>query len=155
MKHKEIIKRISIGVVICMASLLTYKFISWNSWKVKEALQLKSNILKEPGAVNFSLKKDNIVLFHKSFEFNSRGHYYIVNHFDISPYVNSDQKLSSMVELNNRTIFPGVLYRYKTLYIIDCERNYLVFTPKDFGIENISQLEETLPAIIKEITKEQ
>lgn len=152
MKKQELIKKASIGLIILIITLLTFKFIMWNWWKVEGAVKLAKGILKAPSAVNLTILKENSILFQKSFAYNHEGNYYIVNHFDIFPYLSD---YSTIFELNGQKAASIVLYRFKTFNIVDIQNHYFLFTTgkSNRGIEAFLDVKTSIPYIIHSLFK--
>ncbi len=152
MKKQELIKKASIGLIILTIILLTFKFIMWNWWKVEGAVKLAKGILKAPSAVNLTILKENSILFQKSFAYNHKGNYYIVNHFDIFPYLSD---YSTIFELNGQKAASIVLYRFKTFNIVDIQNHYFLFTTgnSNRGIAAFLDVKTSIPYIIHSLFK--
>lgn len=136
------------GFLILIVTLLTFKFIMWNYWKVERAAVLAKGIINAPSAVNLTLTQKNTgtPLYRKSFVYNPNGNYYIINRFDITPYI--DYNLNVHVTVNGQTTQSPLLYRFKAFNIITFKDYYLVFTGRDCGIEEFIELKDTIPIII-------
>jgi hypothetical protein len=155
-EHREIMKKIGIGIIIIVVSVLTFKFIMWNKWKVERAAVLTEKILRAPAAVNLTLVHNNGILYQKSFANNPDGNYYIVNHFDITPHIDKADRLTLTVIVNGQKAVPVGLHRFKTFNIIRCTGFdpdtdtgiYFAFTTGDCGMEEFLRLIQSLPAII-------
>jgi len=166
-EHREILKKIGIGIIIIVASVLTFKFIMWNKWKVERAAVLTGKILRAPTAVNLTLGDNNGILYQKSFANNPTGNYYIVNQFDITPHIDKTNRLTLRVNVNGQTAVPTTLHRFKAFNIIRCTGFdpdtdtdadtdadtdiYFAFTTADCDIEAFVRLIQSLPTIIKTI----
>jgi hypothetical protein len=157
MKYEGIIKKIAVGMAILLVTLLTYKFIAWNSWKVKEAVTIGKRILNEPSAVNLKLLKEDKTVFQKSFTFNPKS-FYIINSFDITPYITktgNDFKISLGFYVNSRPSRQADLHRLDMYDIVNCGGRYFVFTRPGFPIETIPGLEKSMPSIINSMSGKQ
>ena len=152
MKKQELIKKAGIGLIILLITLLTFKFIMWNFWKVERAIKRAKGILQAPSAVNLTILKENSILFQKSFAYNGEGNYYIINHFDIFPYLSD---YSTIFELNDQKVASIVLYRFKTFNIVDIENHYFLFTTgkSSHGIEAFLEIKTSIPDIIHSLFK--
>jgi hypothetical protein len=151
MKKQPLLKTIGSGLIILIVTLLTYKFIMWNSWKVEQAVTQAKKILAAPPALNLTLSKDNTLLFQKSFAHNSRGNYYIINHFDITPYL--DENLDLTMSVNHQYNQSLMLYRFKHFNIIVFRDCHFVFTTARCGIEEFIKLKDSMPLIIHSLSK--
>jgi hypothetical protein len=152
MKKKELVKKASVGLILLIITLLTFKFIMWNWWKVEGAVKLAKGILKAPSAVNLTILQENSILFQKSFPYNHKGNYYIVNHFDITPYLSD---YSTIFELNGQKAASIVWYRFKTFNIVDVQNHYFLFTTDDRnrGIETFLEVKNSMPNTIRSLFK--
>ncbi|UCH95894.1 MAG: hypothetical protein JSV88_03350 [Candidatus Aminicenantes bacterium] len=156
MKKQLFLKTIGNWLVILIVILLSYKFFMWNYWKVERAAALTKKILKAPPAVNLVLSKDHTPVFQKSFAYNPRGNYYIVNQWDITPYIadddnngtNHDSKFTLEVSVNNQIAESLSVHRFKTFNIITYRDHYFVFTTPDCSIEEFVKLKDSIPSII-------
>jgi hypothetical protein len=154
-KHREILKKIGIGIIICIVSVLTFKFIMWNKWKVERAAVLAKKIFRAPAAVNLTLSNNNGILFQKSFAHNPNGNYYIINHFDITPHVDKANRLKLTLMVNGQEAVPVDLHRLKSVNILHCTGFdpdiYFAFTTSDCEMEEFIRLIHSLPAIINSL----
>ena len=153
MKNKILLKKIGQVLLIFIITLLTFKFIMWNWWKIDRATALAKGIIKAPSAVNLTLSGKNTgsVLFRKSFAYNSNGNYYIINQFDISPYIGHNLKITLTV--NRQNAQSPSLHRFKTFNVVTVKGRHFVFTTPDCGIEEWVELKKNLPAIIDSLDK--
>jgi hypothetical protein len=153
-------KNAGIGFIILIITLLTFKFIMWNFWKVENAVKLTKGILNAPSAVNLTILKGNSILFQKSFAYNREGNYYIVNHFDITPHLSNDSAIFRL-KLNNQKITSIVLYRFKTFHIVNIKDHYFVFPigksnikiKSHSDIETFVEIRDSIPFIIHSLFK--
>jgi hypothetical protein len=154
-RKQEIIKKIGIGVIICAASVLTFKFLMWNYWKVERTATLAKKILRAPAAVNLTLSNRGGVLFQKSFVYNPDGNYYIVNHFDIAPYIDQANRLTLNLGINRRQSVSAAVHRFETFNLLHCTGFdadiYFAFTTGDCDMEEFVRLIRLLPSIINSL----
>jgi hypothetical protein len=152
MNKQALIEKAGIGFIILIITLLTFKFIMWNFWKVENAVTLTKGILDAPSAVNLTILKGNSVLFQKSFAYNRKGNYYIVNHFDITPFL---RDYSIRFELNGQKYASIVLYRFKTFNIAAFQNHYFLFTTgkSSRDIAAFSEIRTSIPGIIHSLFK--
>ncbi len=151
MKKQLLLKTIGSGLIILIVTVLTYKFIMWNFWKVEQAATQAKKILAAPPALNLTLSKDNTILFQKGFAHNSHGNYYIINHFDITPYIGENLDLTLLVNRQNNDSL--LLYRFKQVNIIVFRDYHFVFTTSRCGIEEFIKLKNSMPLIINSLSK--
>jgi len=158
MKKQALLKTVANGLIILVVTVLTYKFIMWNSWKVKQAVEQAQKILAAPPAINLTLSKDNTVLFQKSFAHNSQGNYYIINHFDISPHIqqtggNKGSIFPFRMTINgqNKKNQSLRLHRFKTFNMVTVNGYHFVFTVSNCKIEDFVKIKNCLPFIIREL----
>ena len=161
MKKQALLKTIGSGVIILFVTVLTYKFIMWNFWKVEQALIQAKKILAAPPAINLTLSKDNTVLFQKSFAHNSQGNYYIINHFDITPYIHQIPGDKSpgfplRVSINDQNKKNQIidLHRFKTFNMVTVNGYHLVFTVSNCKIEDFLKIRQCLLFIIRVLFRE-
>ncbi|MCP5048161.1 MAG: hypothetical protein GY940_13400 [bacterium] len=145
---KALLKKAAIPALLGLVTLLTFKFIMWNSWKVDRAVNLAKQTINAHPAVNLTLSKGNDSLFRKSFPYNPDGNYYLVNRFDITPYITDTGSLTLGLSVNGEAASSMVLYRFKTFNILDFEDTYFVFTIEGSGIEAFVRLRNTIPFIL-------
>jgi len=151
MKKQALLKTVGSGLMVLVVIVFTYKFTGWNSWKVAQAVTQAKKVLSAPPAVNITLSKDNTVLFQKSFAHNSQGNYYIINQFDISPYIGENLDLSlSINRQNNDSLW---LYRFKSFNIIVSRDYHVVFATPRCGLEEFIKVKESMPLIIDSLSK--
>jgi len=151
MKKQSLQKTLVSGLLILIVIVFTYKFIRWNYWKVKQAVTQAKTILAAPPAINITLSKDNTILFQKSFANNSQGNYYIINQFDISPYIGENLDLTLSVNRQNKDSL--LLYRFKHFNIIDFGGYHFLFTTPRCGIEEFIKVKDNMPLIINSLSK--
>lgn len=155
-------KTIGSGLIILIVTVLTYKFIMWNFWKVEQAVTQAKKILAAPPAINLTLSKDNTILFQKSFARNLQGNYYIINHFDITPYIhqigsNKGSRFplrASINDQNKKNQFLQ-LHRFKTFNMITVNSYHFVFTVSNCKIEDFLKIKKCLPFIIQELFRDE
>jgi hypothetical protein len=154
-QQQEILKKIVIGILIAVVSVLTFKFLMWNYWKVERSAVLAKKILQAPAAVNLTLSNREEVLFQKSFANNPNGNYYIINQFDITPHIDKANRLTLTVMVNSQKAVPVEVHRFKTVNILHCTGFdpdiYFAFTTSGCEIEEFVHLIQSLPSIIKAI----
>lgn len=151
MKKQPLLKTIGSGLVILIVMGLTYKFTRWNYWKVEQAVTQAKKILTAPPALNLTLSKTNTVLFQKSFAQNSQGNYYIINQFDITPYIGDNLDLT--LSINRQNSDSPWLYRFKHFNILASRGCCFVFTNPRCGIEEFIKMKDSLPLIIASLPK--
>ena len=153
MKNKEILAKIGQGLLMLIITLLTFKFIMWNNWKLERAATLAEGIIKAPSAVNLTLTQKNTgtILFQKGFPHNPKGNYYIVNQFDITPYI--DDNLNITVTVNDQIVQTLSLHRFKNVNAVTFKDYYLFFTTRNCGIEEFIKLKDSIPSIIDSLVK--
>ena len=151
MKKQLLLKTVGSGLIILIVIVFTYKFIRWNYWKVGQAVTQAKKILAAPPAINITLSKDNTVLFQKSFANNSQGNYYIINQFDITPYIGENLDLTLSINRQNNDSL--LLYRFKNFNIIVSRDCHFVFTTPRCGIEEFIKVKDSMPLIINSLSK--
>jgi hypothetical protein len=148
---KDIFKKAAVPLLLGVVTLLAFKFFMWNSWKVERTKYLAESYFNAPSAVNLELSRGPDVLFEKSFPYNPAGRYYLVNGFDIMPYVKEEGKIGFLgvaVTVNRPRTRPDRLYRFKDFNIMEVQGAYFVFTSAGGGIKNLVRLRKNLPVII-------
>jgi hypothetical protein len=150
-KNKSLLKKVSNGLIILIVTVFTYKFIMWNFWKLEQAATQAKKILEAPPAVNLILSKGNSILFQKSFPCNVKGKYYIINHFDITPFI--DDKLDLIMSVNKTSSDSLLLYRFKHFNIISFRDYCFIFTTRDCRIEEFLKLIDEMPRIMDSLPK--
>jgi len=150
-KKQSLLKTVGSGLIILIVIGFTYKFTRWNYWKVEQAVTQAKKILAAPPAVNITLSKDNTVLFQKSFAYHSQGNYYIVNQFDITPYIGENLDLT--LSVNGETGDSLWLYRFKHFNIIVFRGYHFVFTTPHCDLEEFIKVKDSLPFIIDSLSK--
>jgi len=148
---QDTIKKIGVAVLVLTVTILTYKFIAWNAWKVKEAVILGKRILNEHSAVNLTLGHGEQAVFKKSFPFNPKGNFYIINTFDITSYIEDGTRVSLDVGVNGTNLNPPILHKLTGFYILECRDYYFVFTFPGIDYPHIPALEKSLRGIIETI----
>jgi len=139
------------GLIILIVIGFTYKFTRWNYWKVEQAVIQAKKILAAPPAINITLSKDNTILFQKSFAHHSQGNYYIINQFDITPYIGENLDLT--LSVNRETSDSLWLYRFKQFNIIVSRDYHFVFTTPHCDPEEFIKVKDSLPLIIDSLSK--
>ena len=153
MKNKSLLKKIGQGLLILIITLMAFKFIMWNFWKLERAAKLARGIVNSPPAVNVALweKSTGSPLYRKSFAYNPQGNYYISNHFDITPYIGDN--LNVTLAINGQNAQSLLLKRFKTFNVVTVKGQHFVFTTAACGIREFVQLQKTLPSIISPVEK--
>ncbi len=152
MKNRTLIKQVGAGLVILTVTFLTYKFIRWNYWKVERAAALAKGIQNAPHAVNLTLSKENHSLFEKSFAYNPEGNYYIINQFDVGPYITPGSTADLDFRVNNRENRRPPVRRFDFFNMITIGDYHFVFTTSDCPMEKFLELKETMPNLIGTIS---
>jgi hypothetical protein len=150
MNRKALLKTAGNFLLILVIGLLTYKFIMWNYWKVERASALAKGIIAAPPAVNITLAKEKAPLYQSGFAHNPAS-YYLVNQFDISPYIDRNSNLSLEVSINGQKVESPHLYPFKTYNVIRCREIYLVFTTRACSIEEFVKLKDSLPSLLRDL----
>ncbi|MGE5343721.1 MAG: hypothetical protein ACM3SY_19805 [Candidatus Omnitrophota bacterium] len=157
--NNDVLRKAGIGLIICLATLLTYKFIAWNAWKVKQSVLLHKKILRAPSAVNLAIWNNRTPVLKKGFIHNPKGDYYMIHRFDLKPYITGSDTgritLSPTVQVavNHQLVrhvepLSQMTYRDRyALYLMTCDHRHFVFTPVDFPYEHLARLEASLPEI--------
>jgi hypothetical protein len=161
MKKQLLLKTIGNGLIILIVTVLTYKFIMWNSWKVDQAVTQVKKVLAAPPALNLTLSNDNTVLFQKSFANNVKNNYYIINHFDLTPYIrqidnNKGSRFPLQLSINDGSKKNQLLrlHCFKTFNMVTVNGYHFVFTTSNCEIEDFLKIKECLPFIIRELFRE-
>jgi hypothetical protein len=147
-RRKLVLNEIVKGFIILFIAVGGFKYIAWNFHKMEQSAEVTSRIINAPPAVNLIVSKEKLVLFKKSFPDNNRGNYYIVNHFDLSPYIPelSDTGGNSLeLTVNGKPIHSFLLFRFERFNILYSVDHTFVFTTHDCGIEGLLRLRKRMP----------
>ncbi len=156
---KNILKKAGPVALVLLSTLLAYKFYMWNQWKVERAVVMVKKIVEAPAAVNMTLWKGETLLYRKSFAYNTEGNYYLINRFDIGPYIDKTGERSIDLELERGKGKYVGLYRFEKYNIvvqdINGERFFFVFTNGKCRVEDFSHLRLGMAGIVKALKKNQ
>lgn len=155
-RRKPILNEIGKGIVILFIVIAAFKFITWNFPKLEQAAAVTTRIVKAPPAVNLIISKGKTALFRKSFPYNPGGNYYIVNRFDISPYIEEPAgtgRNSLEFTVNGQRIHSFLLFRFTRFNILYSGNHSFVFTTRDSGIEDLVRLRKRMPFIRASLLK--
>ena len=147
-RRKLLWHEIGKGFIILIIAIGGFKYILWNFHKLEQSAEVTSRIVNASPAVNFTVSKEKQVLFKKSFAYNSDGNYYIINRFDLSPYIPGLTGTgSNTLELtvNGKPIHPYLLFRFERFNILYSIEYTFVFTTYVSGIENLVRLRKRMP----------
>jgi hypothetical protein len=145
---ESLLKKFVIPLLLGVVTVLTFKFIMWNFWKVEQAVEMVGKIKRAKSAVNLMLANDKQVLLRKSFPFNKAGNYYIINQLDISPYIATDkgvQRLLLRVQVNGKISTDLPVVGDAQANIIKFDTHYFVFTTGESTINEFLRLREKVP----------
>ncbi len=134
------IKKAIVPILLAIVTFLAFKFIMWNSWKWDRAISMAKTVIKAEPAVNLSLFLNGKPIFHKSFPHNTSGNYYLINQFDISPYVGA-----LAVQVNRGPLISPRVYPFKTFFIAQAGPHYFIFTTPQCDIEEFVRIKTFLP----------
>jgi len=170
MNRRELFKHISNGLLLLGVVLLTYKFLAWNYWKVDMAVATARGILRAPSAVNLTLSSESGTLFKTGFVHNPGGHCYIINQWDLVPYIESqtirtnntrrpDRLVSTIKkglrvlvngeEIENRHLELHAFRRYNILAAeFGGETFYFAFISENCGLKCFVNIMNRLPGIV-------
>jgi hypothetical protein len=144
-KGQTILKEIGRGILILFITVLAFKFIMWNFWKLEQAAAVTKGIHKAPSAVNVTASTGNTTLFQKGFAYNRKGNYYIINHFDIAPHIENIANGFVKLAVNDQEISSLLLSQFKHFNAF-CFNGYcFAFTTEHSGIEDLLRLREWMP----------
>ncbi|MCP4150629.1 MAG: hypothetical protein GY757_22980 [bacterium] len=149
-EKKIILQKITTGLIILVLSIMAFKFIIWNWWKMERFARMTNAVLTAQPAVNLGIFEEKKELFRRSFAHNGKGNYYIISNFDILPHINSG---SIALKINRQTVTGFILSRFTNFNIIHSNGHYFVFTAKGCGIEAFEKMRHSLPGIIASIPK--
>lgn len=149
MKKPGMIKKIGIGILFCLITILAFKFFIWNFWQLEWAAAFTKGVIEAPPAVNLTVTSHQNPCFKKSFAYNPAGNYYIINHFDIGPYIHKGSELK--LSIDNRHAQSPLLYRFKTFNIAAVQSHFFVFTTRDCGIEEFVELKDSIFSIVNSL----
>lgn len=150
-KKQPLLKNLGTGLIILIVIVFAYRFITWNYWKVEQAVTQAKKILAAPPAINITLSKDNTIVFQKSFAYHAQGNYYIINQFDIGPYIGKNLDLTLSIDREKSDSL--LLYRFKHFNIIVSRGYHFVFTTARCGIEEFIKMKDSMPLIINSLSE--
>ena len=109
------------GIIILIAAVMSFKFMSWNSFKLDQVAAIARELGKEPPAMNLDISLQGGLgrrPIQKSFAFNEKGNYYIINQFDIRDYIQHIQDEATVsdnmkITLNGREM----AYRFEKVEV--------------------------------------
>ncbi|MCP5109041.1 MAG: hypothetical protein GY950_37010 [bacterium] len=150
---RSVVKEVGTGFLVLLITVLAFKFIAWNYWKLEQAVTLTKEIFAAPPAVNLTVSTENSLLFQKSFSHNRNGHYYIINHFDITPHIKDIAGGSITLTVNDQKIDSFLLFRFTRFNIVHFNDYYFALTTQNCRIEDLVRLRETMPVIAGSLFK--
>jgi hypothetical protein len=143
-------RKIGIGILVLVISILTFKFISWNFWKLQDAVDTAQKIIKAPAAVNLAISREGTTLLQESFAYNRKGNYYIINRFDISPYI---RDRSLRVTVGKQPLSAFLLFRFTSFNVICYKDFYFIFFKDDCPIEEFIRWKDSMPLVVGSLYK--
>lgn len=146
----KLMKQAGKGVIVLIVTVMAFKFMAWNSFKLEQAADIAGEIGKEPSAVNLVVSGKDSLLFQKSFAYNERGNYYIINHFDITDHIRDAEDMTGgnfKMTVNSREITSFLLFRFNRFNVLFTGGYYFTFTTADSGIEDLVRLDRSFPDI--------
>lgn len=146
-KLKKIFKKVAVPALLVIVTLLAVKFYMWNDWKIDRAIRMVKGSANAPAAVNLVLSTENETLFETSFAFNPGENVYLVNLFDISPYIketNNSRTLDLTLTVNRRKLRPDGVYCFENYNIIAAGEMKFVFTSAGCDIHCLIRLRQNL-----------
>ncbi|HLP60141.1 MAG TPA: hypothetical protein VK186_14980 [Candidatus Deferrimicrobium sp.] len=162
----KLMKEVGKGLLVLIVVVMAFKFMTWNLWKLTQAVDIASEINKELPAVNLAILEKNNPLFQKSFVPNEKGNYYLINHFDIAPYLqdaNADADANTnaadsgaghiKITVNRREIASFLLFRFNRYHVLYTGDYYFIFMKANSGIEDQVRVTETFPGIAHALFK--
>lgn len=155
-KWNQYLKKCGAPILIIIVTFLAVKFFMWNGWMIDRAMRMVRGTLAAPSAVNLTLSRDKETLFYVAFPFNSEGNYYLVNRFDISPFINKSENACTLdltVTVNKRILKPDAVNSFKGYHIVSIGEMNVVFTTAECDIYCLVRLRENLPDIIAELKR--
>ncbi|MDQ1353350.1 MAG: hypothetical protein QG657_3656 [Acidobacteriota bacterium] len=142
----KLMKEVGKGFIILIAVVLAFKFMNWNSFKLDQTVAIAGEISKEPSAVNLVVSGKSSPLFQKSFAYNEKGNYYIINRFDIDGQISDMKDMNAgniHITLNGQDITSFLVFRFKRFNILYTGGYYFAFTTADSGIEDLVELDRS------------
>lgn len=168
MKHKisseqkqflvKLLKEVGKGVIVLIVTVMAFKFMAWNSFKLEQAVAIAGEIGQEPSAVNLVISGKNNALFRKSFAYNERGNYYIIHNFDIADHIRDTVDMTAgnsniKITVNGRDITSFLLFRFNRFNVLFTGGYYFAFATANSGIEGLVQLDRLFPDIKNSLLK--
>lgn len=151
METEKTLKKVGIGILTCAITILAFKFFIWNFWKLEWTEDFFKGVMDAPAAVNLTISQRDNLIFKKSFPRNKNGNFFIINQFDISPYIRVLPDL--VVSIDNNPTRSLKLTRYDTFYILAAQNYYFVFTTPECGIKDFLVLKKNIVSIINNFLK--
>lgn len=145
------IKKVGTGILFCLITILAFKFFMWNFWQLELAAAFTRGLIESPPAVNLTVTNRHDPCFKKSFAYNPTGNYYIINRFDIGPYIHNGSDLTFSID--NRYAQSPLIYRFKTFNIAVSQGHFFVFTNGDCGIEGFVELKDSAFSIVNSLAR--
>lgn len=168
-EHKQLLVRLmkvgSKGIIILIAAVMSFKFMSWNSFKLDQVAAIARELGKEPPAMNLDISLQGGLgrrPIQKSFAFNEKGNYYIINQFDIRDYIQHIQDEATVsdnmkITLNGREMASFMLFQFKQYNVLFTGGYYFVFLNPDSRIVEtkgkIIGLDQSFPRIESSLFK--
>ncbi len=141
---RSIIREMGMGALVLILTVLTYKFIAWNNWKVTEVVTVTKKILRSPGAVNLTITVGNKPLLQKAFAPNGKRNIYLIRAFGIAEVLKSG---ALGVTVNDDGHLDFALYRFKSFDILSVKEYAFIFVPESVGMDVFIRLNQLLPSI--------
>lgn len=141
------------GIIILIAAVMSFKFMSWNSFKLEHVVAIARELVQKPPAINVAillqggLGRRPSSLFQKSFAFNEKGNCYIINQFDISDYIQDEADLKAdniKITINGREMTSFMLFQFKHYNVLFTGGYYFIFTKANSNIEEMIQLDQSV-----------
>jgi hypothetical protein len=151
MKKQDLMKKIGNGILFCLITILAFKFFAWNSWKLEWAADFMRGVINAPPAVNLTVTDSHGLHFKNSFSFNPTGNYYIINRFDISPYIRESSGLMFSIDKHHQQ--SPLIYRFKNFNIAAVGDRFFVFTKPDCGIDAFVELKDSAFSIVNSLAR--
>ena len=152
MNIKELLKKAAIPLLLGMVTLLAFKFIMWNTWKVERAVNMAKHVIKAKPAVNLSLFNTEGTLFKKGFPYNHKGNFYLIRHFDITPYIKqsgTNSYLDIRLAVNGDSApLKTDLYLFKKFNVLDFREHCFIFAKQDCSIEDFVSIMKLAPKLV-------
>lgn len=140
----QITREIGKGIIVLFIIVAVVTFISWNFFKLEQVANVTNEILSAPPAVNLTVSKGKTTLYRRSFPFNRKGTDYIVNQFDITPYLSGEP---IRLTVNDRAPDTPRVFRFTRFNILYPGDYCFVFTTPECEIEDLVRLRNTAPFI--------